>query len=88
MRKKEVNERKCFNCSKEVENEHHIILKCPLYVDLRQSMFTEVSQLNNIFLELSDENKFIFLFSNDKIFKSVAKTCHNILLRRNIIFYH
>jgi hypothetical protein len=71
-----------------LEDEKHALLKCPLYEDLRQSMFIDVVGHNNNFLTLSDNDTFIFLFNNDTVCNSVAKTCHNILLSRNIILYH
>ena len=85
--RKELNERLCINCDN-LEDEKHVLLKCPLYEDLRQSMFIDVVGHNNNFLTLSDYEKFIFLFNNDTVCNSVAKTCHNILLRRNSIVYH
>jgi hypothetical protein len=36
--RKELNERLCINCDN-LEDEKHVLLKCPLYGDLRQSMF-------------------------------------------------
>jgi hypothetical protein len=36
--RKELNERLCINCDN-LEDEKHVLLKCPLYEDLRQSMF-------------------------------------------------
>ena len=39
-----VNERLCFNCSKlginVVEDEKHVLLQCPVYADIRQSILT------------------------------------------------
>ncbi len=82
--RKELDERLCINCDN-VEDEKHVLLKCPLYEDLRQSMFIDVVGHNNNFLTLSDNEKNLFLFNNDTVCYSVAKTCHNILLRRNSI---
>ena len=31
---KEVNERVCFICNDQIEDEKHVLLACPLYVDL------------------------------------------------------
>ena len=85
--RKELNERLYINCDN-LEDEKHVLLQCPLYGDLRQSMFIDVVGHNNNFLTLSDNEKCIFLFNNDTVCNSVAKTCHNILLRRNSILYH
>ena len=85
--RKDVHERVCFNCSSTLEDERHVLLNCPLYEDLRQTMFIDILGVNNNFSELSDEDKFIYLFKNDMIFNIVAKTCHNILMRRNSLLY-
>jgi hypothetical protein len=43
----EVNERLCFNCSKlginVVEDEKHVLLQCPGYADIRQSIYKFVA---------------------------------------------
>ena len=83
-----LNERLCFNCDSSIEDEKHVLLSCPLYGDLRQSLFIDILHQNNSFLTLSDDEKFIFLFSNENVCNSVARTCFNILLRRNSILYH
>ena len=83
-----VNERLCFNCNS-IEDEKHVLLSCPLYEDLRQSLFIDITNVLNIdFIRISDDEKFIFLFGNENVCKFVARTCHNILLRRNSILYH
>jgi hypothetical protein len=33
---KNVNERVCFICHDQIEDEKHVLLDCPLYVDLRE----------------------------------------------------
>jgi hypothetical protein len=49
----EVNERLCFNCSKlginVVEDEKHVVLQCPGYADIRQSILYNICELNGIF---------------------------------------
>jgi hypothetical protein len=34
---KNVNERVCFICHDQIEDEKHVLLDCPLYADLRES---------------------------------------------------
>ena len=82
----DLDKRLCFNCDN-IEDEKHVLLTCPLYEDLRQSLFIDIIQQNYMFLTLSDDEKFIFLFKNENVCSSVAKICHNILLRRNSILY-
>jgi hypothetical protein len=62
--RRELNERLCINCDN-IEDEKHVLLKCSLYEDLRQSMFIDVVGHNNNVLTLSDNEKCIFLFNND-----------------------
>ena len=54
------NERLCINCDN-LEDEKHVLLKCPLDEDLRQSMFIDVVGHSNNFLTLSD-NEFFFFY--------------------------
>ena len=43
---KNVNERVCFICHDQIENEKQVLLDCPLYADLRESLFNEVKRSN------------------------------------------
>ena len=70
-----VNQRTCFNCNENVESEQHVLLKCPLYEDLQQTMFNQAFNINTGFYSLSDEEKLIFLFTSKDMIKTVAKTC-------------
>ena len=68
-------------------HELHVLMQCPLYADLRQKMSNDVLHFKANFSFLSDADKFVFLFSNENVFNIVAKTCYNILIRRNSFFY-
>ena len=72
-------ERCCFNCSNLIEDETHVILHCPVYSDIRKKKFTDVLKANTNFMSLSDCQKMVFLFSNQDVFRIVAKTCNFIL---------
>lgn len=85
--RKNLDERVCFNCNI-LEDEKHVLLNCPLYEDLRHALFIDILCHNDMFLNLSDEEKFIYMFKNTNICNIVAKTCNNILTRRNSILYH
>ncbi|XP_071151601.1 uncharacterized protein [Mytilus edulis] len=85
--RKEIHERTRFYCNDSIEDELHVLLKCPLYEDLRHILFYEVSNFNVDFNILSDNEKLFFLF-NDKVFDSVARTCYSILIRRNGFLYN
>lgn len=85
--RKNLDERVCFNCNI-LEDEKHVLLNCPLYEDLRHALFIDILCHNDMFLNLSDEEKFTYMFKNTNICNIVAKTCNNILTRRNSILYH
>ena len=70
-----VNQRTCFNCKESVESEQHVLLKCPLYEDLREFVYNEAFSINSSFYSLSDEGKLKFLFTSNYLIKTVAKTC-------------
>jgi hypothetical protein len=36
---KNVNERVCFVCHEQIEDEKHVLLDCSLYADLPESLF-------------------------------------------------
>ena len=74
-----VNNRICPLCNREVENEVHVLLKCPQYTDIRQTLFDKAREINNGFPMLNDENKLIFLFFNSSIVREIANSCHLIL---------
>jgi hypothetical protein len=62
-----------------IEDETYVILHCPVYSDFRNNLFTEVLKVNRNVMSLSDCQKIIFVFSNQDVFRIVAKTCHFIL---------
>ena len=82
-----VNQRVCFNCSTEVEDEQHVFMRCPLYSELRDALFLYVENVYNNFGQMSENDKFNFLFSNGDICSIVAKTCHQMLMCRNSHLY-
>jgi hypothetical protein len=84
--RKTVHERTCLYCTNCVEDEFHVLMQCPLYADLRQTMSNDVLHFNVNFSFLSDADKFVFLFSNENVFNIVTKTCYNILIRRNSFY--
>ena len=67
---KNVNERVCFICYDQIEDEKHVLLDCPLYADLRESLFNEVKRSNVHFIILSDDDKFIYLFKSTECYDS------------------
>ena len=60
---------------------------CPLYSELRDALFLYVENMYNNFGQMSENDKFNFLFSNGYICSIVAKTCHQMLMCRNSHLY-
>ena len=79
-----VSERKCPFCDS-VEDESHVILDCYLYNDLRETLFDRASVLDHNFMNLTKQDKLVFLFTNTNMIRICAKTCLNILQRRAFI---
>ena len=77
-----VEERTCFNCIQLVEDEFHVLMCCPLYADERSSLFSHASSQDPDFNILSDEDKFIYLLSDDSIISKCAYTLRLILCKR------
>ena len=76
----------CKNNSK-VEDEKHVILHCPVYSHLREDIFTRALSFCDNFNSLTDDDKFVFLFTNENLFYYSAKICHEILITRKNILY-
>ena len=83
----EVHERKCPFCTQDVETELHALLKCKEYVDIRNILFEKASSLESNFSDFTDIEKLKFVFSNEKMIRLSAKTCFNILHKRNNLLY-
>ena len=80
-------ERVCFNCPNDIENELHVLLRCPIYNDLRDEMFVTAAHVCYDFNEMSENEKLCFLLSDGTIANEVAKTLHNMLVKRRNILY-
>ena len=83
----ERSKRICLHCQlNKVEDEQHFMCSCPLYKAYRDDLYSYIVSVNKNFENLSDENKFIWLLSNEDIaiiFKisNYLISCFN--LRRN-----
>ena len=82
-----VHERICTFCQTNVENELHVIIKDETYETIRESLFQKARVLYPDFNILTDEEKKIFLFSNQSMIRECAKTCWLILQRRSALLY-
>jgi hypothetical protein len=81
-----IENRTCFNnicnVNNGIENENHVLLECPEHADLRCYLFEHACFYNNNFMQLSDDEKCVFLFSGENMCFYSAKICHDILFKR------
>ncbi len=76
-------ERICTVCNMdEIESEMHVIICCPLYNDIRATLYESALLIDNNFNTYSNMDKFVFLMDNEGIIRNSAKACHSILHRR------
>ena len=75
-----IENRTCFNniCNVNncIENEKHVLLEFAVYADLRCYLFEHACFYNNNFMQLSDDEKFVFFFSDENMCFYSAKICH------------
>jgi hypothetical protein len=81
-----IHERVCFMCTTCVEDETHVILKCPLYSDLREDLVRQCIESNPNFTALCDSEKLAFILSHHSIVRTSARILYKILQRRQDIF--
>ena len=88
--KMDRNERKCYFCKTEVENEEHFMIKCPLYTPKRQELESACRIHSKWYHLLDDEEKFTYIMLNESetIIKALGKFIFESLsLRDKIISY-
>ena len=80
----ERNERKCFNCKAEIEDECHFLIKCPLYTEEHKLLIDCCKNGCKNFDLLTEEQKFIFILTNEdaSINKMLARFIFNSLKKR------
>ena len=86
----ERNERLCYLCKNEIENEEHFLVTCPLYSPQRKILENACVENCNRYDHLNKEQKFIFIMSNENedILKTLGKFVFNsMILREKIIEY-
>ena len=54
-----LNERNCFYCVKENEDELHFVCQCKLYSHYREKLFESMLKSCSNFKDLSDKEKFL-----------------------------
>ena len=77
-----LQERKCIHCKESVEDECHVIAECPLYDDIRTTLFQQISSHVANFMNLSALEKTYFILGDVRHIRSTAKALFEILQRR------
>ena len=82
-----VDERKCPFCRVHVEDEKHVLLQCGKYDTIRENLFQKAVTVRRNFYYLPDDEKLVFLFSDQNMIRACAKACFMILQRRAAFLY-
>ena len=78
----DLEDRVCTLCDQlEVEDEGHVLLRCDLYSDVRETLFNHCAEFID-FNSLDDCEKLCFILSNINIVRHSARVCRIILNRR------
>ena len=68
-----VDERKCPFYRVHVEDEKHGLLQCEKYDTIGENLFQKAVTARRNFYDLSDDEKIVFLFSEENIIRACAK---------------
>ena len=79
------NQRLCPFCDNKVENEFHFVMECNTSDVLRQQLFIEVMGIDNVFNQLDDNEKFIFLLSKPEAGKMTGEYLNKTFQIRNFL---
>lgn len=82
-----LEDRVCFYCTDNIEDEQHVLLKCPIYADIRNVYFNYAISVDKNFINLSDDDKIVFMFTNNEMLFYTARICHDILFHRKCILH-
>jgi hypothetical protein len=81
------NQRFCFYCKDQVENEQHVILDCPLYNPIRRILLQHANAICDNFNILSKCEMTSFILADPGMVKYSAKALTDILQCRQTHFY-
>ena len=79
-------ERTCHYCPSEIEDELHFITSCPRYENERIPLYRTAIENSIHFENLSNESKFIFLFSNEdlSVTSQLGSFVYNSIKKREV----
>ena len=84
-----LEDRHYFNCSNQVEDEERVLLHCPIYQEIRQTLFDKILTSNRDFMQKSNIEKLCFIFGkpDENNVRLYAKFCAEVLrIRRNCLY--
>ena len=79
------NQRLCPFCDNKVESEYHFIMECKTYEVFRQNLFVEITEVNDMFNRLDDDEKFTFVLSNPEAGKIISEYLNKTLQIRTFL---
>ena len=82
-----LKEKLCNHCNS-IESEKHVIFECPLYDDLRNSLFEKAKLVVQNCDSFNSEEKMIAVLSNRQLVRITATILYNILLRKCSFTYN
>jgi hypothetical protein len=80
-------DRTCFNCAGVVESEAHVLLHCPIYIDIRDELLQGARNIVHEFDSFQEAEQLAINLSYSELSVLTAKACKNILHRRNIFIF-
>ena len=67
-----------------VECEVHFLAECSLYDDLRYNIFQKAMNIDNTFITMDSQEKYVFLMTNKNISLDVIKGVDKMFSRRKL----
>ena len=75
----QYDHRICPLCKLAVEREIHVMFHCQFYQNIRENVLPRACEMNTNFSNLSNEEKLVFMLSNENVMKISAKYCFMLL---------
>ena len=69
----EVDQRICPICHSSVEDEKHVLLHCPLYVDFRNALFKQACEVNASFGNYTENEQLVFFLLHSGFDQIISK---------------
>ena len=83
----DVNQRICPICHNSVEDEKHVLLYCPFYLEFTTVLTNKAREVNAYFRNLNENEQLAILFSSTDMIRTLAKTCYQLLHKRAAFSY-